>query len=154
LYFKALTIIQVLQPIFFFFPFNFYYIAICTVTLTKIFSKNYWDSKVQDLPIESRKKSFHFDLILHANKYSLCPIILDTFDKNKNTKKSVRSLQKWSIRTWSRYFTPKMELSVERYDCLIMLWSSFHDQFLIFCIKMSYNLCHGTLESSEIWNLG
>jgi hypothetical protein len=32
------------------------------VTLTKIFSTKYWNSKVQDLTVESRKKSFHFGL--------------------------------------------------------------------------------------------
>jgi hypothetical protein len=40
------------------------------------------------------------------------------------------------------YFTPKTELSIKRYDGLIMLEFSFHDQFSKFCIKMCYNLCH------------
>jgi hypothetical protein len=31
--------------------------------------------------------------------YSLCSIILDTFDKNKNTKESMRNLQKYPTRT-------------------------------------------------------
>jgi hypothetical protein len=31
--------------------------------------------------------------------YSLCPIILDTFDRNKNTKESVGSLQKYPSKT-------------------------------------------------------
>jgi hypothetical protein len=32
--------------------------------------------------------------------YSLCPNLLGTFDKNKNTKKSVRNLQKCPTRTY------------------------------------------------------
>ena len=32
------------------------------ITLTKIFSTKFLDSKVQDLMVGSRKKAFHFDL--------------------------------------------------------------------------------------------
>jgi hypothetical protein len=46
----------------FFFPFNCYNLAIRAVTLIEIFSTNYWDSKVQDLMVESRKRSFYFDI--------------------------------------------------------------------------------------------
>jgi hypothetical protein len=56
------------------------------------------------------------------------------------------------------YLAPKMELRVKTYDGLIMLESSFQVQFSIqfscFGIKMCYNLCHGTSELAEIWNLG
>jgi hypothetical protein len=53
----------------FFSPVNCYYPAIREVTLTEVFSKNYWDIKIQDLIVDSRKKLFHFVFILHANKY-------------------------------------------------------------------------------------
>jgi hypothetical protein len=36
----------------FFFPFTCYNLAICPVTLTKIFSTNYWDDKVQAMFFE------------------------------------------------------------------------------------------------------
>jgi hypothetical protein len=56
------------------------------------------------------------------------------------------------------HFAPKMELSIPRYDGLIRLDSSFHIQssihFLHFCIKMCYNLFHGTSELVEIWKYG
>jgi hypothetical protein len=45
----------------FFFPFNCYNLAIREVTLTEIFSTNYWHIKVQDLMVGSRETSFHFD---------------------------------------------------------------------------------------------
>jgi hypothetical protein len=46
----------------FLFPFDCYNRLIHTITLTKNFSMNYWNSEVQDLMIESRKESFHFGL--------------------------------------------------------------------------------------------
>jgi hypothetical protein len=60
--FKTLTTIRDPHQKDFFFPFNCYNLAIRAATLTEIFSKNYWDNKVQDLMVESRKESFHFDI--------------------------------------------------------------------------------------------
>jgi hypothetical protein len=39
------------------------------------------------------------NLCLEINNYSLCPIILDTFDKIKKIEESVRNLQKCPTRT-------------------------------------------------------
>ena len=44
-----------------FFPFKCHNLAIHEVTSIEIFSKHYWQSKVQDLMIGSRKISFHFE---------------------------------------------------------------------------------------------
>jgi hypothetical protein len=44
----------------FFFPFNYYNLAIHAITMIETFSTQYWDSKVQDHIVKSRKKSFHF----------------------------------------------------------------------------------------------
>jgi predicted DNA-binding protein YlxM (UPF0122 family) len=54
------------------------------------------------------------------------------------------------------YFTPKTELSVNRYDCLIKLYSSlvFMTSFQKIYIKMCYNLSYGMSKLAEIWNLG
>jgi hypothetical protein len=38
------------------------------MTLTTIFSTNYQDSKVQDLTIENRKRSFYFDIYPTCNE--------------------------------------------------------------------------------------
>jgi hypothetical protein len=42
--------------------------AIHAMTLTTIFSTNYQDSKVQDLTIENRKRSFYFDIYPTCNE--------------------------------------------------------------------------------------
>jgi hypothetical protein len=63
--FKALTIIQAPHQKNFFIPINCYTLAIYIVTMTKIFSTNYWNSKVQDLPVENIYFIlFHFLIIL------------------------------------------------------------------------------------------
>jgi hypothetical protein len=57
--FKTLTTIQAPHQKYFFFSFNNYNLAIHVVTL---------DSKVQDLTIESRQKSFHVDIYPTCNE--------------------------------------------------------------------------------------
>jgi hypothetical protein len=46
---------------YFFFFFNCYNLTIREITLTEIFSKQCWHSKVHDLLVGSRETSFHFD---------------------------------------------------------------------------------------------
>jgi hypothetical protein len=47
-----------------FFFFNHYNLAIHAITLSEICFANYWDSKIQNLMVESRKRSFHYYLHL------------------------------------------------------------------------------------------
>jgi hypothetical protein len=48
------------------------------------------------------------------------------------------------------YFTPKTKVTIKRYDGLIKLHFSFHDQFSNFCIKMCYNLCYDMSELAKV----
>jgi hypothetical protein len=86
--------------------------------------------------------------LVNLTIYYLCLIILDTFDKNKNTKESMRNLQKYSTRTWIGFrlaFQWAILHSIRSYQskdmmvwlgCSLVFMTSFH----IFCIKMCYNL--------------